>query len=96
LCHGTPPATPDDRAANRGRDIADGYVAALTDLDPIPGHGARCAPGDGLPDPSPAYQQAADDLARKTLADLGAVTELAGDDAPCQCCASVRGWPGDE
>jgi uncharacterized protein (DUF885 family) len=79
------PATPDASAQRTVRDIADGYVAALTDLDPILATALGVRPGeDGLPDLSPAGQQAADDLARKTLADLGAVTgELAGDERRC-------------
>ena len=78
-------ATPDASAPRTVRDIADRYVAALTDLDPILATALGVRPGEnGLPDLSPAGQQAADDLARKTLADLGAVTgELAGDERRC-------------
>ncbi|MDR2983371.1 MAG: DUF885 domain-containing protein, partial [Nocardiopsaceae bacterium] len=67
------------------RDIADRYVEALTDLDPILATALGVRPGeDRLPDLSPAGQQAADDLARKTLADLAAVTgELSGDERRC-------------
>jgi len=69
----------------RVRDIADGYVDALTDLDPILATALGVRPGeDRLPDLSPAGQQAADDLARKTLDDLAAVTgELSGDERRC-------------
>src|SRR5215475_4755649 len=67
------------------REIADGYVDALTDLDPILATALGVRPGeDRLPDLSPAGQQAADDLARKTLDDLATVTgELSGDERRC-------------
>src|SRR5215467_1835115 len=67
------------------RDIADRYVDALTDLDPILATSLGVRHGeDGLPDLSPAGQQAADDLARKTLDELGAVTgDLSGDERRC-------------
>ena len=67
------------------RDIADRYVDALTDLDPILATSLGVRPGeDGLPDLSPAGQQAADDLARKTLGNLGTVTgDLSGDERRC-------------
>jgi uncharacterized protein (DUF885 family) len=67
------------------RDIADRYVDALTELDPILATALGVRAGeDRLPDFSPAGQQAADDLARKTLADLAAVTgELSGDERRC-------------
>ena len=67
------------------RDIADGYVSALADLDPIVATSLGVRPGeDRLPDLSPAGQQAADELARATLASLGTVTgELSGDERRC-------------
>src|SRR5215470_14827619 len=67
------------------RDIADRYVDALTELDPILATALGVRAGeDRLPDFSPAGQQAADDLARKTLTDLAAVTgELSGDERRC-------------
>ncbi len=67
------------------RDIADGYVSALADLDPIVATSLGVRPGeDRLPDLSPAGQQAADELARATLASLGTVDgELSGDERRC-------------
>jgi uncharacterized protein (DUF885 family) len=67
------------------RNIADRYVDALTELDPILATALGVRSGeDGLPDFSPAGQQVADDLARTTLNDLGAVTEeLSGDERRC-------------
>ena len=67
------------------RDIADRYVDALTDLDPILATSLGVRHGeDGLPDLSPAGQQAADDLARKTLDNIGTVTgDLSGDERRC-------------
>ena len=67
------------------RDIADGYVGALTDLDPILATSLGVRPGeDRLPDLSPAGQQAADDLARSTLASLRTVNgDLSGDERRC-------------
>ena len=53
------------------RDIADRYVSALAELDPI--LATRLGTGqnqDQLPDLSPAGQEAADALARSTLAEL--------------------------
>src|SRR5215475_12162619 len=66
-------------------EIADRYVDALTDLDPILATSLGVRHGeDGLPDLSPAGQQAADDLARKTLDNIGTVTgDLSGDERRC-------------
>ena len=81
-----------DRAQPRAvREIADGYVAALAELDPILSTALGLRPGeDRLPDFSPAGQDAADDLARTTLADLTAIEAgsdagagLAGDERRC-------------
>jgi uncharacterized protein (DUF885 family) len=82
------PATPDisDQSARRTvRDIADGYVSALTDLDPILATSLGVRPGeDRLPDLSPAGQQALDDLARSTLASLVKVNgDVSGDERRC-------------
>src|ERR1017187_2982398 len=61
------------------RDIADGYVAALADLDPILSTALGLRPGeDELPDLSPAGQDALDDLAGATLADLTAAEAAVG------------------
>ena len=66
------------RAPGRAvRDVADGYVTALAELDPLLSTSLGLRAGeDRLPDLSPAGQQAADDLARATLAGLDAA--LAG------------------
>jgi uncharacterized protein (DUF885 family) len=62
----TPPAT-----EGPVRAAADGYVGALTDLDPFLATRLGTRPGeDRMPDLSPAGQQARDDLARSTLAAL--------------------------
>src|SRR5258706_12300972 len=67
------------------RDVADGYVSALAELDPILATALGQRPGeDRLPDLSPAGQDAMDDLARTTLADLAGVTgDLGGDERRC-------------
>jgi len=64
--------------------VADGYVSALAELDPILATALGLRPGeDRLPDLSPAGQDAMDDLARTTLADLAGVTgDLGGDQRP--------------
>jgi uncharacterized protein (DUF885 family) len=79
------PATPGTSEPRAVRDIADGFVSALTELDPILATSLGVRPGeDRLPDLSPAGQQALDDLARATLAALGGVSgELAGDERRC-------------
>jgi uncharacterized protein (DUF885 family) len=84
-------ASPDRPPSRIVRQIADGYVAALADLDPILSTALGLHPGeDRLPDLSPAGQEALDDLARTTLADLTAAegaaeagAELAGDERRC-------------
>jgi hypothetical protein len=75
------------------RNIADWYVDALTELDPILATALGVRSGeDRLPDFSPAGQQAADDLARKTLGDLGTLTgELSGDERRCGRLLRERG-----
>ena len=63
------------------RDVADSYVSALAELDPILATALGLRPGeDRLPDLSPAGQDAMDDLARATLATLATVTEVHGGD----------------
>ncbi len=60
------------------RDVADAYVIALADLNPMLATRLGLNPGDDrLPDASPAGQQARDDLARSALADLEAAERLA-------------------
>jgi uncharacterized protein (DUF885 family) len=74
------------------RDVADAYVVALADLNPLVASRLGLRPGeDGLPDLSPAGQQASDDLARSTLAGLDsaeraavpAAGDAAGDERRC-------------
>src|SRR5260370_37806535 len=67
------------------RDVADGYVSALAELDPILATALGLRPGeDRLPDLSPAGQEAQDELARNTLAGLATVTgDLSGDERRC-------------
>ncbi len=68
------PQEPAKPAARSPREIADRYVRALSDLDPLLSTYLGIRPGeDRLPDLSPAGQQATDDLATATLADLTAV-----------------------
>ncbi|MCQ4079905.1 DUF885 domain-containing protein [Streptomyces sp. RB6PN25] len=64
------------------RRIADAYVDALADLDPITGQYLGLNPGDDrLPDFSPAGQERHAELTRRTLAQLDAA-ETAGPDSP--------------
>jgi uncharacterized protein (DUF885 family) len=70
------------------RELADGYVTALAELDPILATALGLHPGeDHLNDFSPAGQEALDDLARSTLAELDAIeggADLAeGDERRC-------------
>src|SRR5450755_1464918 len=70
------------------RDVADAYVVALADLNPLVASRLGLRPGeDGLPDLSPAGQQASDDLARSTLAGLDSARRAAvpadGDERRC-------------
>src|SRR5215469_1487482 len=70
------------------RDIADRYVSALAQLDPI--LATRLGIGqnqDQLPDLSPAGQEAIDALARSTLAELAGVN--AGADADDRRCGRL-------
>ncbi len=75
------------------RRIADAYVHALADLDPLTAVYLGLNPGDDrLPDLSPAGQAALAGLARRTLAQLDAV-EAAGavdDEAERRCARLLR------
>src|SRR5258708_7720894 len=72
------------------RDVADGYVSALAELDPILATALGLRPGeDRLPDLSPAGQDAMDDLARTALADLAGVTGHPGGEAR-RCARLLR------
>jgi uncharacterized protein (DUF885 family) len=81
----TRPATP--------RTVADGYVDALSDLNPIVGTMLGNRPGDDrLPDTSPAGLEADAELARGTLAELDRVLEAdpaLQDDAVERRCARL-------
>jgi uncharacterized protein (DUF885 family) len=82
----TGPPAPGNQAEPRPvRDVADRYVSALAHLDPILATALGLRQGeDRLPDLSPAGQEAIDDLARATLAELAAVTEVrSGDERRC-------------
>ncbi|MGY1651123.1 hypothetical protein [Geodermatophilus sp. SYSU D01119] len=80
------------------RQVADRYVDAVCDLDPIVATSLGTRPGDDrLPDPSPAGIEAEAELTRRTLAELDAV--LAADPAldadPVERrCARLRGGGG--
>ncbi|HVD28156.1 MAG TPA: DUF885 family protein, partial [Mycobacteriales bacterium] len=64
----TTPTTP--------RQVADAYVDAVCDLDPIVATSLGVRPGDDrLPDFGPAGLEAEAELARTTLADLARVLE---------------------
>jgi uncharacterized protein (DUF885 family) len=66
--------------AGTPRQVADRYVDAVCDLDPIVATSLGTRPGDDrLPDPSPAGLEAEAELTRRTLAELDAV--LAADPA---------------
>jgi uncharacterized protein (DUF885 family) len=70
------------------REVADSYVTALTELDPILATYLGTRPdGDRLPDLSPAGQAATDDLSHSTLAALDALPPAAqaadGDERRC-------------
>ncbi|NEM08965.1 DUF885 family protein [Geodermatophilus normandii] len=60
--------------AGTPRQVADRYVDAVCDLDPIVATSLGTRPGDDrLPDPSPAGLEAEAELTRRTLAELDAV-----------------------
>ncbi|WP_222268394.1 DUF885 domain-containing protein [Modestobacter marinus] len=81
------PATP--------RQVADAYVDALTELDPLLATALGTRPGDDrLPDTSPAGAQAEADLVRRTLAELDRVLAedpaLAEDPVERRCARLLR------
>ncbi len=88
------------------RRIADGYVRALAELDPLTAVYLGLNPEDDrLPDLSPAGAQAIADLARRTLAQLDEAERAgaADDEAERRCaqmcirdrstCARCATWP---
>ncbi|MFD3524009.1 DUF885 domain-containing protein [Streptomyces sp. NPDC058653] len=73
---------PDTSSSALPRQVADAYVDALIELDPITGTFLGVAASSGrLPDYSPAGAKALADLARETLAELDAATKLPGADS---------------
>ena len=69
----------DQQSARPVRDVADRYVAAYAELNPLLVTRLGLRPHeDRLPDLSPAGQRARDDLARATLAELDAVQRAVG------------------
>src|SRR5512146_1377380 len=81
------PAQPGQPEQRPVRDVADGYVLALADLDPILATTLGLHPGEHrLPDFSPDGQAAADALARTALAELAAASP-AGPAAPGHAAA---------
>ncbi|SFP00899.1 Uncharacterized conserved protein, DUF885 familyt [Geodermatophilus dictyosporus] len=75
------------------RQVADRYVDAVCDLDPIVATSLGTRPGDDrLPDPSPAGLEADAELTRRTLAELDAVLTAEpalGDDPVERRCARL-------
>ncbi|PWW22630.1 uncharacterized protein (DUF885 family) [Geodermatophilus normandii] len=83
------------------RQVADRYVDAVCDLDPIVATSLGTRPGDDrLPDPSPAGLEAEAELTRRTLAELDAVlaADPALDDDPIErrCARLLRERLGAE
>jgi uncharacterized protein (DUF885 family) len=77
---------PDSTAPNTStaREIADRYVAALAELDPILSTRLGNRPGeDRLPDFSPAGEEAVSELERSTLAELATASGGTDDDRRC-------------
>ncbi|TQF03451.1 DUF885 domain-containing protein [Kitasatospora acidiphila] len=84
-------------SAGTPRTIADGYVQALADLDPLTAVYLGLNPEDDrLPDLSPAGQDAVAELARRTLAELdaaeaaGAIDAAADPQAERRCARLLR------
>jgi len=79
------------------RDVADAYVTSLADLNPMLATRLGLNPGDDrLPDASPAGQQARDDLARSTLADLDAAERPAGASGAAGRARALGRQPGHD
>jgi uncharacterized protein (DUF885 family) len=70
--------------ATSSRRLADSFVDALVDLDPLVATALGLRPGDDrMPDLSPAGQQAKDDLARATLNQLDTAQSADAEDRRC-------------
>ncbi|MBM7806117.1 uncharacterized protein (DUF885 family) [Geodermatophilus bullaregiensis] len=87
--------------ARTPRQVADRFVDAVCDLDPIVATSLGTRPGDDrLPDPSPAGLEAEAELARRTLAELDAVLAadpaLADDAVERRCARLLRERLGAE
>jgi uncharacterized protein (DUF885 family) len=94
-------ATPDQPSRTTPRQIADRYVDAVCDLDPLVATSLGARPGDDrLPDPSPAGLEAEAALARETLAELdralAADPSLAEDPIERGCARLLRERLGAE
>jgi len=72
------------------RTIADRYVSALADLDPILATRLGRPGIDSLPDLSPAGQEATDSLARATLAELSGTADAEADPHDRRCARLLR------
>jgi uncharacterized protein (DUF885 family) len=93
--------TPSTSRAATPRHIADRYVDAVCDLDPLVATSLGARPGDDrLPDPSPAGLEAEAELARETLAELdralAADPTLADDPVERGCARLLRERLGAE
>jgi len=87
-----PDITP-EAAGRPVRTAADSYVAALAELDPFVASYLGLRPDeDGMPDFSPAGQEARDALARSTLAELAALPGAGtpADDDERRCARLLR------
>ncbi|MGY2083721.1 DUF885 domain-containing protein [Blastococcus sp. SYSU DS0539] len=97
----THPTTPSSTRPTTPRQVADRYVDAVCDLDPIVATSLGTRPGDDrLPDVSPAGLEAEAALARATLAELDRVlaADPALDDDPVErrCARLLRERLGAE
>ncbi|HEY0401679.1 MAG TPA: DUF885 domain-containing protein [Blastococcus sp.] len=98
----TRPTTPSQSTRpTTPRQVADRYVDAVCDLDPIVATSLGTRPGDDrLPDPSPAGLEAEATLTRETLAELdrvlGADPSLVDDPVERSCARLLRERLGSE
>ncbi|MGY1837762.1 MULTISPECIES: DUF885 domain-containing protein [unclassified Modestobacter] len=84
-----------DAAPRTPRQVADAYVEAISDLDPLVATGLGTRPGDDrLPDTSPAGAEAEAALIRRTLTELDRVlaedSALAEDPVERRCARLLR------